>query len=131
MRLFLVVFIALALWQSTEVNAMYLPHMKAKQAKVKCNKKCRTIRHKRKVVRPWHAKILRIAQCESRRRWHLNTGNGFYGGLQFTLGTWHSAGGSGYPHNHSRLEQKYRAVRWHDKIGTWVTTAGWPVCGYR
>jgi Transglycosylase-like domain len=131
-----IVLATLALWVATDSRPENTPlpgNMKfaAGEVKVKCNKKCRSIRHKRRVVRPWHAKILRIAQCESGRRWRLNTGNGFYGGLQFTLGTWHSAGGSGYPHQASKLEQKYRAVRWHDKIGTWVTSAGWPVCGYR
>lgn len=135
MRLLLAGFVTLALWQSTEVSAMvhhpYPPNMKAKKGYVPCDKKCRRDRKMWKRVKPWHGKILRIASCESGRRWRLSTGNGFYGGLQFTLGTWHAAGGSGYPHHARRLEQKYRAVVWHDKIGTWVTTAGWPVCGYR
>lgn len=82
------------------------------------------------VVKPYNSKLERMASCESGKRWWLNTGNGFYGGLQFTLGTWRSAGGRGYPHQNSRLEQKYRAVIWRNKIGTWVTTAGWPRCGY-
>lgn len=82
------------------------------------------------VVKPYNAKIERIAACESRKRWWLNTGNGFYGGLQFTVGTWRAAGGRGYPHQNSEMEQKYRAVLWYKKIGTWVTKAGWPVCGY-
>ena len=83
------------------------------------------------VVRPWNAKLNRMAYCESRGRWHLNTGNGFHGGLQFTIPTWIAAGGRGMPEFNSPLEQKYRAVRWHNRIGTWVTRAGWPVCGYR
>jgi len=83
------------------------------------------------IVAPYNAKLNRMADCESGGRWWLNTGNGFYGGLQFTLGTWWSAGGRGYPNLNSELEQKYRAVRWHNMIGTWVTSAGWPVCGYR
>ena len=36
-----------------------------------------------------------IAQCESGGNWAANTGNGYYGGLQFNLGTWQSYGGSG------------------------------------
>ncbi|NNG37700.1 transglycosylase family protein [Flexivirga sp. ID2601S] len=35
----------------------------------------------------------RIAMCESTGNWHINTGNGYYGGLQFDLGTWLGAGG--------------------------------------
>ncbi|CKQ45010.1 saccharopine dehydrogenase (NAD+%2C L-lysine forming) [Mycobacterium tuberculosis] len=36
-----------------------------------------------------------IAQCESGGNWSINTGNGYYGGLQFTAGTWRANGGSG------------------------------------
>jgi len=61
-------------------------------------------------------------------RWHLATNNGFYGGLQFTVGTWRSVGGAGMPHWASVLEQKYRAVRVFLRRGSW---ADWPVCGYR
>src|SRR5690242_1489299 len=38
----------------------------------------------------------RVAQCESGGNWHINTGNGYYGGLQFTAGTWRSHGGGAY-----------------------------------
>lgn len=108
----------------------YAPNMTAGTGRIPCDKQCRRENRMRKRVKPWRAKIRRIATCESGRRWHLNTGNSFYGGLQFTLGTWHAAGGSGYPHQASPLEQKYRAVIWRDRIGTWTTTAGWPHCGY-
>jgi uncharacterized protein YabE (DUF348 family) len=37
-----------------------------------------------------------IAQCESTNNWSINTGNGYYGGLQFDLGTWASGGGDAY-----------------------------------
>lgn len=83
------------------------------------------------IVRPWDSKLNRMAYCESTSRWNLNTGNGFYGGLQFSLSTWYSIGGRGLPSENSEIEQKYRAVLWHNKIGTWVTSAGWPICGYR
>ena len=43
-----------------------------------------------------------VAACESGGNWAINTGNGYYGGLQFTMGTWRSNGGSGSPHNASR-----------------------------
>src|SRR5262249_17944132 len=38
----------------------------------------------------------RIAQCESGGNWHINTGNGYYGGLQFSAGTWRAYGGTAY-----------------------------------
>ena len=50
----------------------------------------------------------RLAQCESGGNWHINTGNGYYGGLQFSLGTWHSYGGTGLPSQHSREEPDRR-----------------------
>jgi len=37
-----------------------------------------------------------IANCESTNNWSINTGNGYYGGLQFDIGTWLSAGGGAY-----------------------------------
>lgn len=103
------------------------PNMHAGKGYVPCDKQCRRERRMRKRVRPWRSKIRRIATCESGRRWHINTGNGFYGGLQFTLGTWQSVGGRGYPHHASALEQKYRAVKVRERRGSW---ADWPVCGY-
>src|ERR1700732_1861948 len=36
-----------------------------------------------------------VAACESGGNWAINTGNGYYGGLQFTMGTWRANGGSG------------------------------------
>ena len=38
-----------------------------------------------------------LAQCESGGNWAINTGNGYYGGLQFNLGTWQAYGGTGLP----------------------------------
>ena len=38
----------------------------------------------------------RLAQCESTSNWHINTGNGFYGGLQFQQSTWEAFGGLKY-----------------------------------
>lgn len=78
-----------------------------------------------KIVRPYNAKLERMADCESDKRWYLNTGNGFYGGLQFKLSTWRSVGGRSYPHRNSKLEQKYRAVKLIRKRGY----QPWPHCG--
>src|SRR5262245_57681042 len=79
------------------------------------------------VVRPFNSKLNRIAMCESTMQWHLNTHNGFYGGLQFTVGTWRSVGGRGMPHWATPLEQKYRAVKAFKRRGNW---GDWPVCGF-
>ena len=62
----------------------------------------------------------RIAKCESTGRWNINTGNGYYGGLQFDLPTWRSVGGTdfaAYPHQASRAEQITVANRLYAKRG--------------
>jgi hypothetical protein len=46
-----------------------------------------------------------LAQCESGGNWATNTGNGYYGGLQFSLSTWQAVGGTGLPSDHSRETQ--------------------------
>ncbi len=67
-----------------------------------------------------------IAQCESGGNWAANTGNGYYGGLQFNLGTWQSYGGSGMPHENSREQQIAVAERVAAAEGGY---GAWPVCG--
>src|SRR5687768_8553280 len=47
----------------------------------------------------------RIAACESGGNWAINTGNGYYGGLQFSLSSWRGVGGVGLPSEASREEQ--------------------------
>ena len=69
----------------------------------------------------------RLAQCESNGNWQANTGNGYYGGLQFHPDTWRSVGGSGLPHQHSRAEQIRRAQILLDRSG-W---GQWPACSSR
>ena len=66
----------------------------------------------------------RIAQCESGGNWSINTGNGYYGGLQFTPSTWRAYGGSGMPHQASRNEQIAVAKRVQAGQG-W---GAWPGC---
>ncbi|WGL51842.1 transglycosylase family protein [Nocardioides sp. BP30] len=68
----------------------------------------------------------RIAQCESGGNWAANTGNGYYGGLQFNLGTWHAYGGTGLPSQASRSEQIAIATKVRDASGGY---GAWPVCG--
>ncbi len=66
----------------------------------------------------------RLAQCESGGNWSTNTGNGFYGGLQFAAGTWQAVGGSGMPHQASRETQIAMAQRVLARQG-W---GAWPSC---
>jgi uncharacterized protein YabE (DUF348 family) len=66
-----------------------------------------------------------LAQCESGGNWAINTGNGYYGGLQFNLGTWQAYGGSGYPHQHSRETQIAVAERLRAATGGY---GSWPGC---
>jgi resuscitation-promoting factor RpfB len=66
-----------------------------------------------------------LAQCEAGGNWAANTGNGYYGGLQFSLSTWQSNGGSGYPHQNSREEQIRVATRLRDASGGY---GAWSAC---
>lgn len=70
----------------------------------------------------------RIAACESGGNWHANTGNGYYGGLQFNLGTWQAYGGTSRPDLVSREQQIAVAERVRDASGGY---GAWPVCGAR
>jgi hypothetical protein len=67
----------------------------------------------------------RLAQCESGGNWHINTGNGYYGGLQFSLGTWHAYGGTGLPSQHSRETQIAVATKLRNASGGY---GAWPAC---
>jgi len=67
----------------------------------------------------------RLAQCESGGNWATNTGNGYYGGLQFSLGTWQAYGGSGLPSNASRLTQIAIATKIRNASGGY---GAWPAC---
>jgi LysM repeat protein len=66
----------------------------------------------------------KLAQCESGGNWSINTGNGYYGGLQFSQGSWTAAGGSGNPADASRAEQIRVAENLLDMQG-W---GAWPAC---
>lgn len=65
-----------------------------------------------------------LAACESGGNWAINTGNGYYGGLQFSLSSWRGVGGSGYPHQASKAEQIKRAEILRSS-GGW---GHWPAC---
>jgi len=66
-----------------------------------------------------------IAQCESGGNWSINTGNGYYGGLQFTQSTWKAYGGTGSAQGASREQQIAVAERVLQGQGI----GAWPVCG--
>lgn len=66
-----------------------------------------------------------IAQCESSGNWATNTGNGFYGGLQFLPATWREHGGVGSP---ERTPREYQILVAERVLRTQGLGA-WPVCG--
>ncbi|MFC4602428.1 transglycosylase family protein [Rhodococcus kronopolitis] len=66
-----------------------------------------------------------VAQCESGGNWGINTGNGYYGGLQFSQSTWTANGGSGSPHGASKAEQIRVAENTLQSQGV----GAWPHCG--
>lgn len=66
-----------------------------------------------------------VANCESSGNWATNTGNGYYGGLQFSQSTWEANGGSGSASNASRDEQ----IRVAENVLATQGPGAWPVCG--
>jgi resuscitation-promoting factor RpfB len=69
-----------------------------------------------------------LAECESGGDWAINTGNGYYGGLQFDAGTWASNGGTQYaelPHQATREQQIAIATKVRDARGGY---GAWPAC---
>ncbi len=68
-----------------------------------------------------------VAQCESGGNWNTNTGNGYYGGLQFSIQTWSSFGGGAYaatPNHASRSQQ----VAIAEKVLRAQGWNAWPTC---
>ena len=72
----------------------------------------------------------RIAQCESGGNWHINTRNGYYGGLQFSAHTWSAYGGGAYASTADRASRSAQIA-----VATRVQRAqgwgAWPVCAGR
>ncbi|WP_329298843.1 transglycosylase family protein [Streptomyces sp. NBC_00659] len=72
----------------------------------------------------------RIAQCESGGNWHINTGNGYYGGLQFSAGTWRAYGGTAYAPTADQASRSAQIA-----VATKVQSAqgwgAWPTCSAR
>ena len=70
----------------------------------------------------------KVAACESGGNWSINTGNGFYGGLQFSQGTWDAYGGGQYASSAAGASQSQQiAVAQRVLAGQGI--GAWPVCG--
>jgi Transglycosylase-like domain/G5 domain len=70
----------------------------------------------------------KLAKCEATGNWSVDSGNGYYGGLQFDAGTWRAYGGDEYaslPHKASRAEQIAVATKVRDDRGGY---GAWPAC---
>jgi LysM repeat protein len=65
-----------------------------------------------------------IAACESGGNWSINTGNGYYGGLQFTQATWAGAGGLAYAPRADLATPAQQIA-----IASKLSLSNWPVCG--
>ncbi len=70
------------------------------------------------------AQFERLASCESGGNWSINTGNGYYGGLQFDVATWRGLGYGGYPHQASKATQIAAGQKLQGQRG-W---SPWPAC---
>jgi resuscitation-promoting factor RpfA len=71
-----------------------------------------------------------IAQCESGGNWSINTGNGYYGGLQFSSGTWLAYGGGAYAPTANRASRSAQ-IAVAEKVLQGQGIGAWPVCGKR
>ncbi|MFR9780554.1 transglycosylase family protein [Micromonospora sp. MS34] len=69
-----------------------------------------------------------IAQCESSGNWHINTGNGYYGGLQFSQSTWKGYGGQKYAAR-ADLASRSEQIAIAEKVLDGQGIGAWPVCG--
>lgn len=72
----------------------------------------------------------KVAACESSGDWHINTGNGFYGGLQFTSSTWAAYGGRAYAPR-ADLATKHEQIMIAEKVLKGQGPGAWPVCSVK
>jgi cell wall-associated NlpC family hydrolase len=72
----------------------------------------------------------KVAACESGGRWHINTGNGYYGGLQFTASTWRAYGGGSYASRADRAT-KAQQIRVAERVLKGQGPGAWPVCSLK
>lgn len=87
---------------------------------------CATNAHARGTKVPHEAGWRAVAHCESGGRWHLSTGNGYYGGLQFSHTTWRSLTHKYW--NASDAPPKFQ-MRMAEKLRHRAGIGQWPVCG--
>ena len=69
-----------------------------------------------------------VARCESGGNWGINTGNGYYGGVQFTAATWSSHGGGQYAPS-AQLATKDQQIAVAERVLATQGRGAWPVCG--
>ncbi|MFJ1671457.1 transglycosylase family protein [Streptomyces bottropensis] len=69
-----------------------------------------------------------VAQCESGGNWSINTGNGYYGGLQFSASTWAGYGGTQYASTADQAS-KAQQIAIAEKVLAGQGKGAWPVCG--
>ncbi|TDC40049.1 LysM peptidoglycan-binding domain-containing protein [Micromonospora sp. 15K316] len=69
-----------------------------------------------------------IAQCESSGDWHINTGNGYFGGLQFSQSTWEGYGGTKYAAR-ADLATREEQIAIAEKVLDGQGIGAWPTCG--
>ena len=72
----------------------------------------------------------RVAACESGGTWSINTGNGYYGGLQFSYQTWKGFGGQRYANTANRAS-KGQQIEIAQKVLKVQGPGAWPVCSKR
>jgi nucleoid-associated protein YgaU len=72
----------------------------------------------------------RVAACESGGNWHINTGNGYYGGLQFSASTWRGYGGGAYAPR-ADLASKSQQIAIAQRTLASQGPGAWPVCSVR
>jgi hypothetical protein len=109
-----------------EFGPVHLVKTQKHHKKKKVKKVILPVRTSRSYIRPplahnWDA----VAGCESGGNWNINTGNGFYGGLQFTLQTWYAFGGQGSPQYASRASQ----ISIAERVLAVQGIGAWPICG--
>lgn len=72
----------------------------------------------------------KVAACESSGNWSINTGNGYYGGLQFTRSTWEAYGGTRYAPR-ADLATRDQQIATAEKVLDGQGPGAWPVCSVR
>ncbi|HHX86181.1 MAG TPA: transglycosylase family protein [Actinomycetales bacterium] len=69
-----------------------------------------------------------VAQCESGGDWHINTGNGYYGGLQFAAQTWTGFGGDQYAPTADQATREQQ-IEIGERVLAGQGAGAWPNCG--